>query len=97
MSAVLTVSLDGYLDTQRLSFGSPPGSEITMPQVPSSDESYPVFSPVPGVRPAGICLFLLFNNSLCFLPDFFNTGLTGGKHSISSGSAGFDTNKYLTA
>lgn len=47
MSAVMTVSLDGYLDPQRLSFGSPPGSEIVLPHGPCSEESFPVFSPLP--------------------------------------------------
>lgn len=47
MSAVLTVSLEGYLDPQRLSFGSPPGSDITLPHRPCSEESFPVFSPIP--------------------------------------------------
>lgn len=35
-------SLDAYLEPTRLSFSSPPVSEIH----PGSDESYPVFSPV---------------------------------------------------
>lgn len=43
MSAVLTVSLDGYLDDKRMSYGSPPNSDLTM-------ESFPVFSPVPSIR-----------------------------------------------
>lgn len=43
MSAVLTVSLDGYLDDKRLSYGSPPDSDLTV-------ESFPVFSPVPSIR-----------------------------------------------
>lgn len=47
MSAILTVSLEGYLDPQRLSFGSPPGSDITLPHRPCSEESFPVFSPIP--------------------------------------------------
>lgn len=49
MSAILTVSLDGYLDPQRISFESPPGSDIVVPpqQHSASDESYPVFSPIP--------------------------------------------------
>lgn len=52
MSAVLTVSLDGYLDEKRISFGSPPGSELNvLPQArPCSEESFPVFSPLPIVR-----------------------------------------------
>lgn len=47
MSAVLTVSLDGYLDPQQISYGSPPSSDIAMQRGPSSEESYPVFSPLP--------------------------------------------------
>lgn len=42
-------SLDAYLDPTRLSFSSPPVSDI-MPPTISSDESYPVFSPLPRVR-----------------------------------------------
>lgn len=42
-------SLDAYLEPTRLSFSSPPVSEI-MPQTHSSDESYPVFSPSPSSR-----------------------------------------------
>lgn len=49
MSAVLTVSLDGYLDHQQISYGSPPSSEIAVRRGPSSEESYPVFSPLPTV------------------------------------------------
>lgn len=42
----MTVSLEGYLEPQRLSFGSPPGSDL-LPRIPSLDESFPVFSPPP--------------------------------------------------
>lgn len=42
-------SLDAYLEPTRLSFGSPPASEL-LPHGPSSEESFPVFSPLPGVR-----------------------------------------------
>uniref|UniRef100_A0A1B0CBS0 Uncharacterized protein n=1 Tax=Lutzomyia longipalpis TaxID=7200 RepID=A0A1B0CBS0_LUTLO len=42
----MTVSLDGYLEPHRLSFSSPPGSEL-LPIQGGSDESYPVFSPPP--------------------------------------------------
>lgn len=45
-SAVMTVSLDTYLDPQRISFGSPPDSELN-PRVSSPDETFPVFSPPP--------------------------------------------------
>ncbi|KAJ6634483.1 Piezo-type mechanosensitive ion channel component 2, partial [Pseudolycoriella hygida] len=47
MSAVLTVSLEGYLDHQQISYGSPPSSDIAVRRGPSSEESYPVFSPLP--------------------------------------------------
>lgn len=43
MSAVLTVSLEGYLDGKRLSYGSPPNSDLTV-------DSFPVFSPSPSMR-----------------------------------------------
>lgn len=40
-------SLDGYLEPQRLSFSSPPASELLPAALIGSDESYPVFSPPP--------------------------------------------------
>lgn len=43
-SALMTVSLDAYLEPRRISFESPPSSELR-PQ--SQEESYPVFSPPP--------------------------------------------------
>ena len=46
-SAVMTVSLDGYLEPQRMSFSSPPTSEL-IPRAHSLDvDSFPVFSPPP--------------------------------------------------
>lgn len=42
-SAVMTVSLDAYLDTQRISYGSPD----LMPRISSPDDTFPVFSPPP--------------------------------------------------
>lgn len=45
-SAIMTVSLEGYLEPQRISFSSPPNSELN-PRPPSPDESFPVFSPPP--------------------------------------------------
>lgn len=45
-SAIMTVSLEGYLEPQRISFSSPPNSEIN-PRPPSPDDSFPVFSPPP--------------------------------------------------
>ncbi|KYM80686.1 Protein PIEZO1 [Atta colombica] len=45
-SAIMTVSLEGYLEPTRISFGSPPSSELN-PRGPSPDETFPVFSPPP--------------------------------------------------
>lgn len=45
-SAILTVSLEGYLEPNRISFGSPPNSELN-PRGVSPDETFPVFSPPP--------------------------------------------------
>ncbi|CAH1098791.1 unnamed protein product [Psylliodes chrysocephalus] len=45
-SAVMTVSLEGYLDPHRISFSSPPNSEMN-PRISSPDDSFPVFSPPP--------------------------------------------------
>lgn len=45
-SAIMTVSLEGYLEPQRMSFSSPPNSELN-PRPLSPDDSYPVFSPPP--------------------------------------------------
>lgn len=45
-SAVMTVSLEGYLEPQRMSFSSPPNSELN-PRPPSPDDSFPIFSPPP--------------------------------------------------
>lgn len=48
-SALMTVSLDAYLEPRRISFESPPGSELLArtSRAPSPEESYPVFSPPP--------------------------------------------------
>lgn len=46
-------SLDAYLEPNRLSFSSPPASELIQ-QGHSSDDSYPVFSPVPASRKQSI-------------------------------------------
>ncbi|CAB3230721.1 unnamed protein product [Arctia plantaginis] len=43
-SALMTVSLDAYLEPRRISFESPPSSELLQR---TSPESYPVFSPPP--------------------------------------------------
>lgn len=50
-SAIMNIShsLDAYLEPNRLSFSSPPASELIQ-QGHSSDESYPVFSPLPASR-----------------------------------------------
>lgn len=42
----MTGSLDAYLEPQRMSFSSPPNSELN-PRAPSPDDSFPVFSPPP--------------------------------------------------
>lgn len=50
-SALMTVSLDAYLEPRRISFESPPSSEL-LARAHSPEESYPVFSPPP-IRRAG--------------------------------------------
>ncbi|XP_063376521.1 piezo-type mechanosensitive ion channel component isoform X1 [Cydia fagiglandana] len=45
-SALMTVSLDAYLEPRRISFESPPSSDL-LPRAQSPEESYPVFSPPP--------------------------------------------------
>lgn len=45
-SAVMTGSLEAYLDPQGISYSSPPISELN-PRPPSPDDSFPVFSPPP--------------------------------------------------
>lgn len=45
-SAFMTVSLDAYLEPRRISFESPPSSDL-LPRAQSPEESYPVFSPPP--------------------------------------------------
>ncbi|KAJ2953804.1 hypothetical protein O0L34_g1430 [Tuta absoluta] len=46
-SALLTsLSLDAYLEPRRISFESPPSSDL-LPRAQSPEESYPVFSPPP--------------------------------------------------
>lgn len=54
-SALNTVSLDAYLEPRRISFGSPPSSELN-PRARSLSESYPVFSPPTVRRPLPSCL-----------------------------------------
>lgn len=44
-SAILTISLDAYLDSQRISYGSP--ADFDMPRISSPDDTFPVFSPPP--------------------------------------------------
>lgn len=43
-SAVMTVSLEAYLDPQRISYGSPADYDM-VPRISSPDETFPVFSP----------------------------------------------------
>lgn len=45
-SAVMTVSLDAYLDPHKISYGSPADYEI-LPRISSPDDTFPVFSPPP--------------------------------------------------
>lgn len=46
-SAVMTVSLDAYLDTHKISYGSPNDYDM-LPRISSPDETFPeVFSPPP--------------------------------------------------
>lgn len=45
-SAIMTVSLEAYLDPHRISYGSPGDYEM-LPRISSPDETYPVFSPPP--------------------------------------------------
>lgn len=45
-SAIMTVSLDAYLDPQRISYGSPADYD-TVPRISSPDDTFPVFSPPP--------------------------------------------------
>lgn len=45
-SAVMTVSLDAYLDPHRISYGSPGDYEM-LPRISSPDDTFPVFSPPP--------------------------------------------------
>lgn len=46
-SAVMTISLDAYLDPHKISYGSPNDYEL-MPRISSPDETFPeVFSPPP--------------------------------------------------
>ncbi|KAG5675805.1 hypothetical protein PVAND_005679 [Polypedilum vanderplanki] len=44
-SAVMTISLDAYLDPTKISYGSP--ADYDMPRISSPDETFPVFSPPP--------------------------------------------------
>lgn len=44
-SAVMTVSLDAYLDPHRISYGSP--ADDMVPRISSPDDTFPVFSPPP--------------------------------------------------
>lgn len=56
-SAIMTVSLEGYLEPQRFSFSSPPDTENNRPSSP--DETYPVFSPPPSATDVSISIFLI--------------------------------------
>lgn len=45
-SAIMTVSLDAYLDPSRMSYGSPAEFD-PIPRISSPDDTFPVFSPPP--------------------------------------------------
>lgn len=45
-SAVMTVSLDAYLDPHKISYESPTECDL-MPRISSPDDTFPVFSPPP--------------------------------------------------
>lgn len=45
-SALMTVSLEGYLDPLRISYDSP-GDLDLIPRIASPDDTFPVFSPPP--------------------------------------------------
>lgn len=45
-SAIMTVSLDAYLEPNRISYGSP-GDFEAVPRISSPDDTFPVFSPPP--------------------------------------------------
>lgn len=45
-SAILTISLDAYLDASKMSYGSPADFEA-VPRISSPDDTFPVFSPPP--------------------------------------------------
>lgn len=62
-SALMTVSLDGYLDPQRFSFSSPPESDLAN-RISSPDETYPVFSPPPSTTEVVSFLYLFVEMSL---------------------------------
>lgn len=83
MSAVLTVSLDGYLDPQHLSYGSPPASE---PQRLCSEESYFVFSPLPSVS---------YDHLLNFLLNLLTIKLGSGITSTNSKAEHTNANWYI--
>lgn len=67
-SAVMTVSLDAYLDPTKISYGSPADYEI-LPRISSPDETFPVFSPPP----------FDVNYHLNYLPYYLNMCFQIGK------------------
>lgn len=73
-SAVMTVSLDAYLDTQRISYGSPADFDM-IPRISSPDDTFPVFSPPPFDV---ICFFLVDFLKLQF--NWFSLGSRLSSH-----------------
>lgn len=60
-SAIMTVSLDAYLDPHRISYGSPADYEM-VPRISSPDDTFPVFSPPPfDVKTSASCLCKRFH------------------------------------
>ena len=85
-SAVMTVSLEGYLEPTRISFGSPPSSELN-PRGPSPDETFPVFSPPPydrGPRDRSLTSSIRHRRQSSFVGPPWMNGLQTPRQSIVS-------------
>ncbi|KAK1122195.1 hypothetical protein K0M31_009421 [Melipona bicolor] len=85
-SAVMTVSLEGYLEPTRISFGSPPSSELN-PRGPSPDETFPVFSPPPydrGPRDRSLTSSIRHRRQSSFIGPPWMNGLQTPRQSIVS-------------
>lgn len=87
-SAVMTVSLEGYLEPTRISFGSPPSSELN-PRGPSPDETFPVFSPPPydrGPADRSLASSTRHRRQSSFIGPSWMNGLHTPRQSISTNS-----------